>query len=524
MAYPRGWRTIREAYEEHFSDVDTREVTVHRVVNFVEKRNPPPWPLNDYDRGHNDDQWYDDPRNYQEPRECYGEGGHPQNDRRHFDDNTNFRRNSSPPRNDMFYSQQYHSRRDSRHQLGPRNRGRGPYNRNRGRGSGPVRETRDDHKPSPPVKRDRSPGGRETQSAARSGSNVSNRSFSPDRDKGYNHQPATKKNKPNALPSHTSSNSADGSPHSTGASKEKPPASVAETEEVVAASMEPKLTPEEDFKARRSEAIKAKALEIEKNYRQDCETFCTVVKMLVAKEPSLDNLLQAPLDKNLLEMKQRCLDALKDFVKELDETSTQEEDVPNGEGPSAPSAIHVQIDKDFPKPSSTVPTDTEGEKPAGNTGDSTPFPAGNQGGGVKQSQNIEDQIKTDENCSEPAPKGPSEDFSKCLQLYNQKGEKFSIMKLSLPKNWKDITYARPGWVPNHLPFFKPGGQYWKLKAKSTIVSASTSKYTGSCPDGRLSCGVTCYNHAEGPWCEIQSENGTRVCVLAVPPAVARVPR
>jgi len=47
------------------------------------------------------------------------------------------------------------------------------------------------------------------------------------------------------------------------ARQEKTPASAEETEEVVAASMEPKLTPEQDFKARRSEAIKAKALEIE---------------------------------------------------------------------------------------------------------------------------------------------------------------------------------------------------------------------------------------------------------------------
>lgn len=82
--------------------------------------------------------------------------------------------------------------------------------------------------------------------------------------------------------------------------------------------MEPKLTPEEDFKARRSEAIRAKALEIEKHYRQDCETFRTVVKMLVAKEPSLDNLLEASLDKNLMELQQRCLDALRSFIMELD--------------------------------------------------------------------------------------------------------------------------------------------------------------------------------------------------------------
>lgn len=54
-------------------------------------------------------------------------------------------------------------------------------------------------------------------------------------------------------------------------------------------------------------------------YTQDCETFRTVVKMLVAKEPRLDELLQASLDKNLLEIQERCLDDLRHFVKELDQ-------------------------------------------------------------------------------------------------------------------------------------------------------------------------------------------------------------
>lgn len=54
-------------------------------------------------------------------------------------------------------------------------------------------------------------------------------------------------------------------------------------------------------------------------YTQDCETFRTVVKMLVAKEPRLDELLHHSLDKNLLEMRQRCLDDLRHFVKELDQ-------------------------------------------------------------------------------------------------------------------------------------------------------------------------------------------------------------
>lgn len=45
--------------------------------------------------------------------------------------------------------------------------------------------------------------------------------------------------------------------------------------------------------------------------------------MLVAKEPSLDTQLQAPLDENLLELKQRCLEALRHFVKELDQVLEQ---------------------------------------------------------------------------------------------------------------------------------------------------------------------------------------------------------
>ncbi|XP_051238378.1 periphilin-1 isoform X2 [Dicentrarchus labrax] len=325
MAYQRGRKSIREAYEEQFSAMDSREVTVHRVVNIVEKRSSIHRPGIEFDRGFNDGQWYGGPRNYQDSRECHDEGSYPPSDRRYFDDNTNFRRNSSPSRNEGTYSQQCYGRDDLRHQLSSRSSGRpGTYYRNRGRGSGPsLREDHNKYRTSPPVKRDRSPGRREAQPPVRSGSNTSNRSFSPDRDKGYSHQQSQKKHKPVVPTSHTPSNSVEESPHSSAFSKEKTSASVAETEEVVAASMEPKLTPEEDFKARRLEAIKAKALEIETHYRRDCETFRTVVKMLVAKEPSLDNLLQAPLDENLLEIKQRCLDALKHFVKELDEVLEQ---------------------------------------------------------------------------------------------------------------------------------------------------------------------------------------------------------
>lgn len=329
MAYRRGPKSIREAYEERF--VDSREVTAHRLVSIVDKRSQMPRPLLEYDRGFNDDQWYGGHR-YQDAGESHGEGSYRPSDRRYHDDNFggNFRRNSSPPRNEGPYSQQSYGRDDLRHQL--RNSGRGgPHYRSRGRGSGPpVREDHDDYRSSPTIviKWDRSPARREVQPPApiRSGSSSSTRSCSPDREKGHSYQQSQPRHKPSMLTSHTPSSSVEEAPHSLGSSKEKTPASVAETEEeVAAASAEPKPTPEDDFKARRSEAINAKALEIEKHYRQDCETFRTVVKMLAAKEPSLENLLQGPLDKNLLEIQERCLDSLRHFVKELDDMLKQPE-------------------------------------------------------------------------------------------------------------------------------------------------------------------------------------------------------
>ncbi|XP_070829318.1 uncharacterized protein [Chaetodon trifascialis] len=541
MAYQHSRKSIREVYEEQFPPVDAREVTVHRVVNIVEKRNPVSRPGIEFDRGFNDDQWYGGPRNYQDGREF---------DRRYFDDDPNSYRNSSLPRNEGSYSQQSYSRNDLRHQLGSRNSRRPRhYFRNRGRGSGPPqREDHNDYRISASggAKRDRSPGSWDAHPPVRSGSNTSNRSFSPDRDKGYTHQQSHKKYKPNVPASHTPSSSVEGSPHSSGSSKEKTPASVAETEEAVAASMEPKLTPEDGFRLRRSEAIKAKALEIEKFYRQDCETFCTVVKMLVAKQPSLDNVLQAPLEENLLEIKQRCLDSLRHFVKELDETIARGGDVPDHGCPHTLSTTDMQTEEDFPHLCSTNPSSTDGKqeggKQPGNRGHSAPVPAENQGGGTaKQNGNTEDSMSvpqtyrpgrqenqttpaSEDSYSEPmellskSPPPPAQQgFPKRLQLYNSKGEKFSCAYLSNPQTWQDITYARPGWIPDHLPYLMPGKQYRELRANSTVVFSSTLPYGEGQKKERVACGVTCYIHIEGPWCEVQSQNGTRICILASPP-------
>lgn len=60
-------------------------------------------------------------------------------------------------------------------------------------------------------------------------------------------------------------------------------------------------------------------------YRQDCETFGMVVKMLIAKDPNLEKQLQVPLRENLGEIRERCLEDLKHFINELDEVVRQPE-------------------------------------------------------------------------------------------------------------------------------------------------------------------------------------------------------
>nr|XP_005006571.1 periphilin-1 isoform X3 [Cavia porcellus]XP_023423384.1 periphilin-1 isoform X3 [Cavia porcellus] len=73
----------------------------------------------------------------------------------------------------------------------------------------------------------------------------------------------------------------------------------------------------------RSKAIALKTKEIEQVYRQDCETFGMVVKMLIEKDPSLEKSIQFALRQNLHEIGERCVEELKHFIAEYD-TSTQD--------------------------------------------------------------------------------------------------------------------------------------------------------------------------------------------------------
>ncbi|TSL97249.1 Periphilin-1 [Bagarius yarrelli] len=70
--------------------------------------------------------------------------------------------------------------------------------------------------------------------------------------------------------------------------------------------------------AARSQAIQKKREEIEEVYRQDCDTFGVVVKMLVAKDPSLERTIQTSLRENLHEIGLRCVEAMEQFINEYD--------------------------------------------------------------------------------------------------------------------------------------------------------------------------------------------------------------
>uniref|UniRef100_A0A3B3QTD1 Periphilin-1-like n=1 Tax=Paramormyrops kingsleyae TaxID=1676925 RepID=A0A3B3QTD1_9TELE len=56
----------------------------------------------------------------------------------------------------------------------------------------------------------------------------------------------------------------------------------------------------------------------EQVYKQDCDTFGLVVKMLIAKDPSLEHPIQASLRENLQEIGLRCATAMQQFIHEYD--------------------------------------------------------------------------------------------------------------------------------------------------------------------------------------------------------------
>ncbi|XP_058486894.1 protein TASOR isoform X2 [Solea solea] len=114
----------------------------------------------------------------------------------------------------------------------------------------------------------------------------------------------------------------------------------------------------------------------------------------------------------------------------------------------------------------------------------------------------------------PPSQTVSAERTRRLQLYNRHGQRFSDQQLLNPMVWSDIYCARPGWVPKGEPYHQLGQRYWDLRAASTVVFVGSPHHLSS--QTRVPCGVICYDHPEGPWCELQSPNGTQICVLAAP--------
>ncbi|XP_061892011.1 periphilin-1-like [Entelurus aequoreus] len=325
MAFRQRWPSLREQYEQHISEMDTREVTLHRVVNIVERRNPHPEAVA-YDRAF-DDPWYNDvpnyldSPNYQEGPNFHGEDRCVEDDyppSRYYDDNPNYGNvpSESPPHHqEPPYQRPRYGRDDLRHQLRSRQNVRpGPYYNTRGRGHSQNQKDRNHHR--------HSKNESERFSGKKKGPPPAKKTSSSESDKGSAQPP---KNKTLTVTVPTPSSPVEESPQTSSLSMEQPSDSGADVEEKVVVvevappSAEAKTTQDEVVMARRSEAIKAKALDIKKHFKQDCETFITVVKMLVSKEPTLETLLQEALHANLSEMNEHCLTALRRYIKELDE-------------------------------------------------------------------------------------------------------------------------------------------------------------------------------------------------------------
>ncbi|XP_042544066.1 periphilin-1-like [Dipodomys spectabilis] len=162
-----------------------------------------------------------------------------------------------------------------------------------------------------------SPGGRKDSPHSRSGSSVSSRSYSPERNKHYLfYQSQNRRRERSAQSLKTSQDTSTWSSSALPSSKRVPdtPLVIEQLEETVSNTNDAQLDS-------RSKAIASKMKEIERVYRQDCETFGVVVKMLIAKDPSLEQTIQFALRQNLQDIGKRCIEELKHFIAEYDNSA-----------------------------------------------------------------------------------------------------------------------------------------------------------------------------------------------------------
>ncbi|ESN96748.1 hypothetical protein HELRODRAFT_68212, partial [Helobdella robusta] len=63
-----------------------------------------------------------------------------------------------------------------------------------------------------------------------------------------------------------------------------------------------------------------------KAYRQDCETFATVTKLLISKDPLLEERIQKSLRENLRDIGHRCVQELREFVDHIKNSDVEDVD------------------------------------------------------------------------------------------------------------------------------------------------------------------------------------------------------
>ncbi|XP_063064889.1 periphilin-1-like [Engraulis encrasicolus] len=114
--------------------------------------------------------------------------------------------------------------------------------------------------------------------------------------------------------------------------------------------------------AARSRAIQKKRREIEEVYRQDCDTFGVVVKMLIAKDPSLERPIQSSLQENLREIGLRCVEAMQDFIQDYDARQVCPSPTPTPPHPTPPHATPPHPPP--PPSSSSTPSTPSSQAPA----------------------------------------------------------------------------------------------------------------------------------------------------------------
>ncbi|XP_023579308.1 periphilin-1 isoform X5 [Octodon degus] len=179
---------------------------------------------------------------------------------------------------------------------------------------------RSPHTRDPPFFRD-SPVGRKDSPHSRSGSSVSSRSYSPDRSKPYSFHQSQHRSKDRSVQSLKTSRDTSPSSSPAGPSSKVGPTTPLfpeQPEEPETSAADSTELFEDSQLSSRTKAIALKTKEIEQIYRQDCETFGMVVKMLIEKDPSLEKSIQFALRQNLHEIGERCVEELKHFIAEYD--------------------------------------------------------------------------------------------------------------------------------------------------------------------------------------------------------------